>query len=64
MHSEAAAVLANFATATGKPLGLQLIKNRVLHGCFLVKFAKFLRTSILKNICERLLLCIDYFITF
>ena len=29
---------------------------RLQNRCFPVKFAKFLRTSILKNICERLLL--------
>ena len=29
------------------------IKKRLQHRCFLVKFAKFLRTPILKNICER-----------
>ena len=40
------------------------IKKRLLHRCFLVKFAKFLRTAILKNSCERLLLCIDYFIQY
>ena len=34
-------------------------KNRLQHRCFLVKFTKFLRTHILKNICERLL-CIFY----
>ena len=28
------------------------IKNRLQHSCFPVKFAKFLRTPILKNICE------------
>ena len=32
------------------------IKNRLQHRCFLVEFAKFLRTPIPKNICERLLL--------
>ena len=31
---------------------------------FPVKFDKFLRTSTLKNICERLLLCINYFIIY
>ena len=31
------------------------IKNRLHHWSFPVKFAKYLRTSILKNICERLL---------
>ena len=35
--------------------------KRGLHKCFLVKFAKFLKTIIFKNISERLLLCIDYF---
>ena len=33
-----------------------LIKKRLQHRCFPVKLAKFLRKSILKNICERLLL--------
>ena len=32
------------------------ITKRLQHGCFPVRLAKFLRTSILKNICERLLL--------
>ena len=32
------------------------IKKRLQHRCFPVNVAKFLRTSILKNICERLLL--------
>ena len=31
----------------------------VQHWCFPVKFAKFLRTSILKNICERLFLFVS-----
>ena len=30
------------------------IKKRLQHRCFPVKFAKFLRTPTLKNICERL----------
>ena len=33
----------------------KFIKKRLQRWCFPVKFAKFLRTSILKNICERLL---------
>ena len=33
-----------------------VLKKRLQHWCFIVKFAKFLRTSILKNICETLLL--------
>ena len=32
------------------------IKKRLQHKCFLVNIAKFLRTPILKNICERQLL--------
>ena len=32
------------------------IKKRLQHRCFPVNIAKFLRTSILKNICEQLLL--------
>ena len=31
------------------------IKKELQHGCFPVNFGKFLRTLILKNICERLL---------
>ena len=41
-------VLKNFAC--------NFIKKRLQHRCFLVKLAKFLWTSIFKNICERLLL--------
>ena len=33
-----------------------VIKKRLLHRCFPVKFEKYLRSPILKNICERLLL--------
>ena len=36
------------------------IKIRLQHRCFPVNFAKFLRTPILKNICERLLLENDF----
>ena len=36
------------------------MKKILQHRCFTVKFAKFLRTPILKNICERLLLKIKY----
>ena len=60
--------LANF---TGKPLCRSLfliklqtqssnfIKKRLQDWCFSVKFATFLRTSILENICERLLLFVS-----
>ena len=40
-----------------QPQGLKacnIIKKRLQHRCFPVKYAKFLRTPILKNICERL----------
>ena len=37
------------------------VKKRFQHSCFLVNIAKFLRTSILKNFCERLLLKILFF---
>ena len=63
------AVLKNFAIFTGKHLcwnlffnknaGLQgpsFIKKRLEHRCFFANIEKFLRTPILKNICERLLL--------
>ena len=37
------------------------VKKRLQHSCSPVKFAKFLRTPILKNKCERLLPSIDLF---
>ena len=40
---------------------LNFIKKRLQHRSFPVKFAKFLRTPILKSICERLLLHIKYY---
>ena len=46
-------------TCDGEIVNLQawnFIKKELKHRCFLVKFAKLLKTSILKNICERLLL--------
>ena len=61
-------VLKNFAIFTGKHLcwGLFLIKlqtwpafllkRRLQRRCFHVSIAKFLRTPVLKNICERLIL--------
>ena len=61
-------VLKNFAIFTGKHLcwGLFLIKlqtwpafslkRRLQRRCFPVSIAKFLRTPVLKNICERLIL--------
>ena len=61
-------VYKNFANFTGKNLFWSLflikfqgqacnfIKKRLQHRCFPAKFAKFLRTPILENICERLLL--------
>ena len=51
-------VLKNFATFTGKHLHWSLFLNKVRlqHRCFPVNIEKSLRTSILKNICERLLL--------
>ena len=61
-------VLKIFAKVTGKHMCWSLfnkfavlqacnfIKQRPQHRCFPVRFAKFLRTPILKNICKRLLL--------
>ena len=52
-------VLKNLANFTGKHLFWSLFldsKKRLQNRCFSVKFAKFLRTTILKKICERLLL--------
>ena len=56
-------VLNNFTNFTGKHLCWSLflikknfIKKRVQHRCFSARFGNFLRTSILKNICERPLL--------
>ena len=54
-------VLNNFTKFTGKPVPESLflvcnfIKKRLWHRCFLVSFAKLLRTPVLKNICEKLL---------
>ena len=54
-------VLKNFANFTEKylcwSLSLRpatLLKKRLQHRCFPMKFAKILRTPVLKNICERL----------
>ena len=43
--------------ATGGALkkGLQRVKKRIQHRCFPVNIAKFLKTPIMKNICEQLL---------
>ena len=53
-------VLKKCTIFTGKHLCWSLfcnfIKKRLQHRCFPVNIAKFLRTFILKNICERLLL--------
>ena len=55
----------NFANFTGEHLrwillqACNFIKKRFQHWCFPVKFSKFLRTSILKNICERLILFVS-----
>ena len=38
------------------PQPCKFIKKRLQHKCFPVNIAKFVRTPILKNICERLLL--------
>ena len=53
--------LKNFAVFTGKTPVWELFnkvfnKMQLLHRCFPVNIAKLLRTPILKNICERLLL--------
>ena len=37
-----------------------LIKKRLLHRCFPMKYEIFLKTPILNNFYERLLLCISY----
>ena len=52
-------VLESFFNKATDLRACSFIKKRLQHGCFPVKFAKFLRTSILKNICERLLLKIS-----
>ena len=56
------AVLENFAVFTGNCLywclfqaqACNFIKKILQHRCFPVNIAKFLRSPILKNICERL----------
>ena len=58
------AVLKNFTIFTGKQLcwnlffnkNVSFTKKRLQHWSFLANIEKFLRTPILKNICERLLL--------
>ena len=63
-------VLRNFANFTGKHLCQSLFFNKIAdlrpatlfrkrlwHRCFPVNFVKFLRTSFLQNIFERLFLC-------
>ena len=42
-------------TETGLEPTANSIKKRLQRRCFPLKFARFLRTSILKNICEQLL---------
>ena len=56
-------LLKNLSIFTGKHLcwslfliKLRAFKNRLQHRCFPVTIAKFLRRTVLKNICERLLL--------
>ena len=66
-------LLNNFPISTGKHLGwsfflIQLqasnfTKKRLQQRSFSVNFAKFLRTPILKNICERLLLLTERIIS-
>ena len=48
------AVLKSFAICTGKHCNF--IKKRLQHRCFPMNTTKILRTSIVRNICERLLL--------
>ena len=53
-----------FESLFNKVAGLQpsnFIKERLQHRCFPVNNAEFLRTPILKSICERLLLLIVIF---
>ena len=52
------AVLKNFVVFTGKFQACNFTEKRLQHRCFPLNIAKFLRTSILKNIYEQLLLII------
>ena len=54
-------VLKNFPNFTGKHLCWSLRPATLKHRCFPVKFVKFLRTLILKKMCELLLLCFEKF---
>ena len=47
------AVLKNFCNILKKIAGLNFIKKRLQHRCFLLNIAIFLRTPIVKNICQR-----------
>ena len=54
-------VLKNFANFTGKHMCWTLfLKKRLQHRCFPVKFAKLLRTLVLKNTSEQLLLAASW----
>ena len=56
IHRKTPALESLFNKAAGL-LTCNLIKKRLQHRCFPVNIAKFLKTPILKNICEGLLLC-------
>ena len=50
-------IFANLQSLLNKDLNAcNFIKEKLQRRCFPVKFVKFLETSVLKNICERLLL--------
>ena len=55
-RSKIKSVLKNFVIFTEKHLCWSHIKKRLQQKCFLENIAKFLRASLLENICERLLL--------
>ena len=54
-------VMSNEPRATSKKFSLFFKKGAGLKTCFPVNIAKFLRTSILKNICEQLLLLTAFY---
>ena len=48
--------ISQISQENSRPKARNFIKKRIQHRCFPVEFTKFLRTPILKNVIERLLL--------
>ena len=57
-YSQESTVVGVSFSESCRPEPCNFIKKKLQHRCFSVNIAEFLRTPILKNICERLLLSI------